>query len=96
MAISFENIVALSSTVEVVAETDGMSAYGVYAIAKAVFEKMGIEDKFVTKTGRELASQAFYNYAKNGSINGVKSSTQRFNDDEVENFIARMIAKATR
>ena len=92
MAINLSNIISLSETVEVKAETNGTTAYGVYAIAKEVFATLGLD--FVNSKGGELKSQAFYNYAKNGKINGNKNSAQRYTDEEVENFVARMIATA--
>lgn len=82
--INIDNILALSETVEIEeVETDGITPYGVWKITKEVFGKVGIEFT--------LAPQMFYNYAKNGKINGVKG-TKRYSEDEVEIFVAKMIA----
>ncbi len=95
MAIDLDRIYSLSQTIAVEETTDdGRTAYFIYTTAKEAFESLGLSAYFVTKTGGELKSQAFYNYAKNGSINGVKASDQRYSDDEVEAFIAKMVAKA--
>jgi hypothetical protein len=87
--INIDRIVAASKTVELEDTTleDGFTAYGVYKIAKETFEAVGVEF--------EMTSQRFYNYAKNGKINGVKGA-KRFTEDEVEGFVAQLIAKATR
>lgn len=85
---------SLAETIEIEETTEGRTAYYIYGVAKEVFETLGLN--FTTSTGKELTSQNFYNYAKNGSINGVKSSKQRFSDDEVEYFVAKMIKKAAR
>ena len=78
----------LSETIEIEETTDGATAYGVWKIAKEIFETLGIEF--------DMKSQTFYNYAKNGKINGVKNSKGRFTDDEIEIFVAKLIAAKTR
>lgn len=83
--IDITNIVALSETVEVEdVETEGTTAYGISKVVNEVLEAVGSDKTF--------APQMFYNYAKNGKINGVKG-TKRFSDDEVENFVARFVAR---
>lgn len=90
--IDYANIISLSEKVEIEEETDGMTAFGIWKVAKEVFEQLGLD--FVTERGKEIPSQAFYNYSKNGSISGVKGQ-KRYSDDEVELFVAKLVAKAT-
>jgi hypothetical protein len=92
--LDINKIKLLSETIEIDETLEGLSAYGVWKAAKDVFETLGLA--FVNKEGNTMTSQSFYNYAKNGTINGTKSSTQKFSDEEAENFIAKLIAKATR
>jgi len=86
--IDINKISQLAETIEIDEAVEGMSAYGVWKVAKDVFAQLGLE---FGKT-----SQSFYNAAKNGSINGVKSTTQKFSDEEVETYIAKLVARATR
>jgi hypothetical protein len=92
--IDIAKIQELAETIEIDETVEGMSAYGVWKVAKEVFETLGLE--FLTKDGKSVPSQAFYNYAKNGTINGVKDSKQKFSDEEVEQFVAKLVAKANR
>lgn len=84
--IDISKITKMAESAEVLESVseDGTSAYGVWKVAKDTYEAVGLE---FTAT-----SQMFYNYAKSGKINGTKSSTQRYTDDEVEYFVARLIA----
>jgi hypothetical protein len=85
--IDIQNIISLSETVEIdEIETDGVTPYGVWKIAKDVFKKVGIEFS--------ATPQMFYNYAKSGKINGIKASKQRIHEDDVEIFVAKMIKQA--
>jgi hypothetical protein len=92
--INIDKIISAAKTAEPIAlskrdyATDGYSAYAVYSIAKQTFAKLSLPFS--------LTSQQFYSYAKSGKINNVKSSTQRFTEDEVSNFIARMIASVAK
>ena len=86
--INFDKIAELSQTIEIDEDTTGTTAYGVWKIAKEAFENMGIEFS--------MTSQSFYNFAKNGKINGIKDSKGRFSDDEIETFVATLIAKELR
>lgn len=95
--INIDNIVTLSESVEIEELTEGHTAYGVYTVAKTVFEKLNVP--FVNREGNEIKSQVFYNYGKNGSIDGVKHASLKgvtFTDADVEMFVAKMIAKAAR
>lgn len=95
--IDISKIQQLSATVEIDEVESGATAYGVWKIAKEVFATLGIEfGKVVDGKFVETTSQTFYNYAKNGKINGVKNSKGRFTDDEIEIFIAKLIASKTR
>jgi ribosomal protein S5 len=96
--INYDNIIALSQSVEIEETVDGLTAFAIYSSAKAVFEQLGISEKFVTSTGRELTSQNFYNFAKAGKIDGIKGNMtgRRFSDEDAERFIALLVAKATR
>jgi len=64
-------------------EADGTTAYGIWKISKEVFEKVGLEF--------DMRPQTFYNYAKNGKVNGVKGQ-KRFSEDEVTVFVAKLVA----
>lgn len=86
--IDINKIISISETIEVEETSDGTSAYGVWKIARDIFAELKIEFS--------ATSQMFYNYAKTGKINGVKDSKQRFSDDEIENFVALLIAKASK
>jgi hypothetical protein len=86
--IDINKISELSKVVEIDESAEGTSAYGVWKIAEEVFETLGLE--FSAK------SQTFYNYAKSGKINGTKDSRGRFSDDEIELFIAKLVAAKTR
>jgi hypothetical protein len=88
MSIDITRITALAETLPAEETADGMSAYGVWKAAKEVFDQLGLEFK--------ATSQTFYNAAKNGSINGMKDSRQRFSETEVEYYIAKLVARATR
>jgi tRNA G37 N-methylase TrmD len=97
--IDVNKIRTLADEIETEETTEGYTAFAVFAAAKSVFVELGIVDKFVTKSGRELTSQSFYNYAKNGSIDGRKYGSLKgvvFSEETVENYIATMLAKATR
>jgi hypothetical protein len=83
--IDINNIVVLSESVEVTEETDeGTTAYGIMKVVNEVLETIGSDKVF--------APQMFYSYAKTGKVNGVKGA-KRFTDEEVENFVARFVAK---
>jgi hypothetical protein len=86
--IDINKISQLAETIEIDETIEGLSAYGVWKAAKDVFAQLNLE---FTET-----SQKFYNAAKNGSINGVKSSTQKFSDEDAEKYIAKLVAKAMR
>ena len=91
--IDINNIVELSKSVVVETESEGTTAYGIWKVAKDVFESLGLD--FTTSTGRDVTSQVFYNYSASGRINGVKGSKgTKYSDEEVENFVARLVAKA--
>lgn len=97
MTINLANIVAIAETVVLDETVDGLTAYGVYTTAKDVFGQLGLN--FVTERGTEITSQHIYNAAKSGKVDGVKRTSQsgvRFAEDDVERFIATMVAKAKR
>lgn len=95
MAIDINNIVALSQSVEVESETDGMTAYAVYTLTKEVFASLGLV--WTNSRGNEQTSQALYNDARSGKIDGVKGGgNRRYQESDVEQYIARLVAKQTR
>lgn len=90
MSIDINKIIADSKTAKAFVAgrrgdySAGYTAFGVSVVANETLAKLGRTERFT--------SQQFYGYAKSGKINGVKDSTQRFNEAEVMNFVARLIA----
>jgi len=88
--INIDKIISAAATAEPIKiskrdySTDGYTAFAVFAVVRDTMKQLNIPF--------DGTSQQFYGYAKSGKINGVKSSTQRYSEDEVEKFVARYIA----
>jgi UTP-glucose-1-phosphate uridylyltransferase len=93
MSIDINNVISLVETVEVEETTDGMTAYSVFTLTEKVFDSVGLV--WLNSKGNKQTSQATYNDARNGKIDGVKGGgNRRYDEDDVMTYIARLLKKA--
>lgn len=87
-------IIEMSQSVEI-AETESVDGYTPYAVWTVIVETMRAMDLDSSK----VTSQSIYNAAKSGRIDGRKHESTRgvrFDEETVENFVARFVAKQTK
>lgn len=67
-------------------DEDGLTGYGVWKIAKDVFESLGMEFT--------ITSQRVYNDLRAGRVDGTKGTHRVVAEESVEMYIAKMVRKA--